>query len=69
MHSTQASRRAFLRYLAASPLLGAAPRVLGQFDFTVTDSLIADPSEAVNVFDFQPVAQRNLSQAHYTYLV
>jgi len=68
MNSTQASRRAFLRYLAASPLLGAAPRALGQFDFTMTDSLISDVSEAVNVFDFEPIARRNLTLAHYTYL-
>ena len=68
MHSIHASRRTFLRYLAASPLLGGASRAFGQFDFTVTDTLISDPSEAVNVFDFEPVARRNLSLAHYTYL-
>ena len=68
MHSIHASRRTFLRYLAASPLLGGAPRAFGQFDFTVTDTLISDASEAVNVFDFEPVARRNLSLAHYTYL-
>ena len=68
MHSTDTSRRTFLRYLASSPLLGATPGAFGQFDYTVSDSLILDPSEAVNVFDFEPVARRNLSLAHYTYL-
>ena len=68
MNETDASRRKFLRYLAASPLLSAAPRALGQFDFTVTDTLISDPSEAVNIFDFEPVAKRNLRYAHYVYM-
>ena len=68
MTNNQSSRRNFLRYLAASPLLGAAPRALGQFDFTLTDTLIASPDEAVNVFDFEPVARRNMTLAHYTYM-
>ena len=68
MYTNLASRRAFLRYLTASPLLGVVPRAFGQFDCTLTDTLISDPSEAVNVFDFEPVAKRNLTQAHYTYL-
>ena len=68
MHSIDTSRRAFLRYLATSPLLGATSGAFGQFDFPVSDTLILDPSEAVNVFDFEPVARRNLSLAHYTYL-
>ena len=68
MTPNQTSRRNLLRYLAASPLLGAAPRALGQFDFTLTDTLIASPDEAVNVFDFEPVAQRNMTPAHYTYM-
>ena len=68
MTSTQDSRRSFLRYLAASPLLSAAPRALGQFDFTLTDTLISSPDEAVNVFDFEAVARNNLTLAHYVYM-
>jgi len=68
MNSTLSSRRTFLRYLAASPILSATPRALGQYDFTLTDTLIASPEEAVNIFDFEPVARRNLSLAHYTYM-
>jgi 4-hydroxymandelate oxidase len=68
MPSTNDSRRAFLRYLAASPLLGLTPRALGQYDFTITDTLISDPSEAVNVFDFEAVAKEKLTAAHYTYM-
>ena len=68
MTSNSESRRGFLRYLAVSPLLGAAPRALGQFDFTLTDTLVSSPDEAVNVFDFEPVARSNLSLAHYVYM-
>jgi len=68
MNSTQASRRAFIRYLAASPLLGPISRAFGQFDFTAINTLIADPNEAVNIFDFEPVARQNLTLAHYTYM-
>ncbi len=68
MTSNGESRRGFLRYLAASPLLGAVPRALGQFDFTLTDTLVSSPDEAVNIFDFEPVARKNLSLAHYVYM-
>ena len=63
------ARRAFLRFLAASPLLRAArpddgrPPVadeLGQ----VIDSI----DEAINVFDFHAVAREKLPSAHYGYL-
>ena len=68
MKLNPASRRSFLRYLAASPVLAAAERAFGQFDFTLTDTLITSPAEAVNVFDFEPVARNNLTLAHYTYM-
>src|ERR1700682_5535210 len=78
-----ASRRRFPQFLAASPLfrhVGApafaqntsapsrlpdpmlwAPRDL--------DNLISDPKEALDVFDFEPVAKRNLPPAHFGYMV
>jgi 4-hydroxymandelate oxidase len=77
------SRRQFLQFLAASPLLahvGApafaqntspparlpdptswAPRDL--------DNLISDPKEALDVFDFEPVAKKNVPSAHFGYMV
>ena len=77
-------RRLFLRYLAASPLLGewarsafAAPggppaTEPSSSPATLLEGLgekpIASPSEAVNVFDFEVVARRNLPPAHYGYL-
>jgi 4-hydroxymandelate oxidase len=60
------SRRRFLRFLAASPLLagfdgGAWLAALGQ-------DVIATPQDAVNVFDFEVAARRKLSPAHFGYL-
>src|SRR3954451_24963267 len=71
-----ASRRRFLRYLAASPLLAGsellaqeqrlpdpmvwAPRSL--------DKLIESPREALSVFDFEPVMQKNVPPAHFGYM-
>src|SRR5436190_7964537 len=76
-HPTElASRRRFLQFLAASPLFAQealaqgvprsdpmawAPRDL--------DKLISDPTEALDVFDFEPVAKKNLPPAHFGYLV
>src|SRR6266849_5993479 len=78
-----ASRRRFLQFMAASPLLADvsapafaqntsppsrlpdpmswAPREL--------DNLISDPKEALDVFDFEPVAKKNLPPAHFGYMV
>jgi len=75
-----ASRRRFLKFLAGSPLLawsgaGAlaheapsrlpdpmtwAPRDLGE--------LIKSPQDAINVFDFEPVAFKNVAPAHFGYM-
>src|SRR5262249_36785007 len=59
MRST--SRRRLLQFLAASPLLGGAT----PSDF---DKLIDDPKQALDVFDFEPVARKNLPPAHFGYL-
>jgi len=75
-----ASRRQFLKFLAGSPLLawpGAAalaheapsrlpdpmvwaPRDMGE--------LIKGPQDAINVFDFEPVAYKNVPPAHFGYM-
>src|SRR5579871_700847 len=75
-----ASRRRFLQYCAASPLLASgafaakaleAPSKLpdpmmwappGSID------LIKTPKEAINVFDFEPVARQNVPPAHFGYM-
>jgi isopentenyl diphosphate isomerase/L-lactate dehydrogenase-like FMN-dependent dehydrogenase len=74
------SRRRFLQFLAASPLLATsdlaavanetpsrlpdpmiwAPRTL--------DKLITSPKEAIDIFDFEPVAAKNIPPAHFGYM-
>ena len=74
--SMTSARRRFLKYLAASPLLAGsdllaqeqrlpdpmvwAPRVL--------QPLIESPRDALSVFDFEPVMQKNVPPAHFGYM-
>jgi len=55
-----ADRRAFLRFLAASPLLAAYR--------TQEDFVISDPSQAINVLEFEAAARKALPAAHWGYL-
>ena len=52
------SRRNFLTFLAASPLLQSQPDA----------GIITDPNQAINVMDFEPAARKALPPAHYGYL-
>ena len=52
------NRREFLKFLAASPLLGAAGQVQQGAD------IIASAQDA-NVFDFETVARHKLPPAHF----
>src|ERR1700710_1844673 len=70
-----ASRRRLLQFLAASPLI--APRALAQglrpqdpVDWAPRelDKLIADPTQALDVFDFEPVMKKNVPPAHFGYM-
>ncbi len=74
-----ASRRRFLQYLAASPLLSATglPALAGEAPskwpdpmiWTNTGSdVIKSPKEAINVFDFEPAAFKNVPPAHFGYM-
>jgi 4-hydroxymandelate oxidase len=58
-------RRRLFEFLAASPLLTAAG---GQEAFAQADKLIASAREALDVFDFEPVARKNLPPAHFGYM-
>ena len=77
------TRRRFVQFLAASSLLtsvrapalaqstSASPRppdpmVCAPRELT---NLIADPKEALDVFDFEPVARKNVPPAHFGYMV
>src|SRR5271169_5646526 len=74
------SRRHFLQYLAASPLLASgAMRAFGMeapsklpdpMIWTPPGSgdLINSPKDAINVFDFEPVARKNVPPAHFGYM-
>ena len=69
------TRRGFLRALGGAPLLlGAAPaqafpRLLAHLESgDAPADLITKARDAIHVFDFEPVARRNLQEAHWTYL-
>jgi hypothetical protein len=76
-----ASRRRFLQFLAASPLIGqGAAAALAQglparpADAMVwaprdLDAVITDPKNALDVFDFEPVAKKNLPPGHFGVMV
>ena len=59
------SRRAFLKIVAASPLFAAMPRLSAQL---LQERIIADPSEAIDVLDFEAAARKALPPAHWGYL-
>jgi isopentenyl diphosphate isomerase/L-lactate dehydrogenase-like FMN-dependent dehydrogenase len=72
------ARREFLRFVAGSPVaLSAVPAAAAEWllasvaqDGGVAPKaeLLASAADAINVFDFEAVAKRNLLPAHYTYL-
>src|ERR1035438_273426 len=73
------SRRRFLQYLAASPLFASgalsaygteAPSKLPDPMIWAPSSgdLIDSPKAAINVFDFEPVARKNVPPAHFGYI-
>src|SRR5437870_684268 len=72
-----ASRRNFLKFLSASPLLAHAadgPLAPSKLPDPIlwaphrTDELIKSPKDAINVFDFEPVARKNVPPAHFGYM-
>ena len=72
------ARRNFLKFLSASPLYayaadGGVEALPKQQDPILWapqrfDRLIASPKEAINVFDFEPVARKNVPPAHFGYM-
>jgi 4-hydroxymandelate oxidase len=53
-------RRAFLKFLAASPLFAALRQT--------EDFVISDPAQAINVLEFEAAARKALPPAHWGYL-
>ena len=73
-------RRHLLKWLLASPLLTLSPerQLFAQgvakrpdpmiWPATISDDLIVSPKDAVNVFDFEPVAFKKVPPAHFGYM-
>ena len=80
IHDQATSRRRFLQFLAASPLLAGSdlaaiaaerPSLLPDpmlWGPRTLDKLISSPKEAINVFDFELVAAKNIPPAHFAYM-
>ncbi|HEX7939888.1 MAG TPA: alpha-hydroxy-acid oxidizing protein, partial [Gemmatimonadaceae bacterium] len=76
----ETSRRRFLQFLAGSPLLAMAggdltrvARLLhqgaqGQSPASQDPALITSVQQALDVFDFEPVAKTKIPPAHWAYL-
>jgi 4-hydroxymandelate oxidase len=62
---TAATRRRFLRYLAASPL---ASLTLPAFAQQRISTEVLKPTDALNVFELEAIAKRTLPPAHFGYL-
>jgi 4-hydroxymandelate oxidase len=69
------NRRRLLKFLAASPLFARSAfaeglRQADPADWAPRDleKLIADPTQALDVFDFEPVMKKNVPPAHFGYM-
>jgi isopentenyl diphosphate isomerase/L-lactate dehydrogenase-like FMN-dependent dehydrogenase len=73
------ARREFLKFITASPYVlacGGVAAYLSQGAFAQSassapspDALIGSAAEAIDVFDFEPVAQRKVQPGHWAYMV
>jgi 4-hydroxymandelate oxidase len=73
--SYAASRRHLLQFLAASPIFAQSALSQGlrwsdPVDWAPRDldKLISDPTQALDVFDFEPVMKQNVPPAHFGYM-
>jgi 4-hydroxymandelate oxidase len=64
-------RRAFLKFLAASPLYAGLPLAGGAFGQPGDggEALVGKAADALDVFDLEKVAHRNIPVAHWGYLM
>ena len=65
------SRRAFLNFLAASPVAALSARLWAEETLArsdLPDYVIDNPDDALDIFDFHTVAKQKLPTAHYGYL-
>jgi isopentenyl diphosphate isomerase/L-lactate dehydrogenase-like FMN-dependent dehydrogenase len=68
MTANSEDRRRFLKYIAASPALGAASVSFAQVAEQFALPAITEPEHAINVFDFESIMQRNVLPPHFTYM-
>jgi isopentenyl diphosphate isomerase/L-lactate dehydrogenase-like FMN-dependent dehydrogenase len=61
------SRRALLKFMAQSPALALVPQTTYKYAGR-GDGPIGSPEEAIDVFEFEVLAQKNLPPAHWGYL-
>ena len=73
--ATDTARREFLKFLAASPYVAALGGVAAFLERNAlaqntqeTSDVITDPAKALNVFDFEEPARRNVMQGHWAYM-
>jgi isopentenyl diphosphate isomerase/L-lactate dehydrogenase-like FMN-dependent dehydrogenase len=59
------NRRAFLRFVAASPLLASVPSIAEAFQ----QAGLGQAADALDVFDFEAAAQKIVPPAHWGYLM
>src|SRR6202047_4646192 len=74
-HIQLTSRRRLLQFLAASPLFaraaiaeGLRPSDPAEWAPRDLDKLISDPTQALDVFDFEPVMKQTVPPAHFGYM-
>ena len=60
------NRRAFLKFLAASPLFASLPARAWQTH--TLDEILASPKDALDVMDFEAAARKALPPAHWGYM-
>lgn len=60
-------RRAFLKFLAGSPLFAGLLPLRDAF-LQTTDEVIKSPADALNVFEFEAAARKALPPAHFGYM-
>lgn len=83
LRNKEQNRRALLKYMAASPLIAAGAKsaiaaTAGEMQERPQDpyvwwprdpnSLIDKPEDALDVFDFEPVAHKNVPPAHFGFI-
>jgi len=66
--AAQKNRRAFLRFLAASPICNALAGFGPAHAELEAGDIIANPGDALDIFDLQATARKALPPAHYGYL-